>query len=111
MLYSTKIFLERALAFHNDALHVMVGVLLALMAAALARRSLADWLPWLVVLGFELANEVNDYFTERWLNEVPQQFGEITKDIALTLFLPTVLLIVARCCPKVLTGQVTDRQQ
>jgi diacylglycerol kinase len=105
MIYFAKMFLERSLAFHNDALHVMVGMGLALVFAALLRRSLADWLPWLLVLALELANEVNDYFFEIWANEVPQQLGEIAKDIALTMVLPTLVLIVARRWPHLLTGQ------
>ena len=80
-IYSAKMFIERAIAFHNDALHVMAGVILALIAAAVLRRSLAQWLPWLCVLLLELANEVNDYFIEPWPNEVALQLGEIAKDV------------------------------
>ena len=104
-IYFAKMFLERSLAFHNDALHVMAGLGLALVFAALLRRSLADWLPWLIVLALELANEVNDYFFEIWANEVPQQLGEIAKDIALTMALPTLVMIVARRWPHLLTGR------
>lgn len=104
-IYSAKMFVERAMAFHNDALHVMVGLVLALAFAALLRRSLADWLPWLVVLALELANEANDYFFEVWPNEVPQQFGEMAKDVALTMALPTLVLLVAGRWPWLLTGR------
>lgn len=104
-IYFAKMFLERSLAFHNDALHVMAGLGLALVFAALLRRSLADWLPWLLVLGIELVNEANDYFFEIWANEVPQQLGEMAKDIALTIALPTLLLVVARQWPHLLTGR------
>lgn len=105
LVYNTKMFLERSLAFHNDALHVMAGLALALVFAALMRRSLADWLPWLAVLALELVNEANDYFFEIWPNEVPQQFGEIAKDIALTMALPTLMLVVARYWPHLLVGR------
>ncbi len=104
-IYFAKMFLERSLAFHNDALHVMAGMGLVLVFAALLRRSLADWLPWLLVLALELVNEVNDYFFEIWANEVPQQLGEMAKDIALTMALPTLLMIVARRWPHLLTGR------
>lgn len=109
-IYFAKMFLERSLAFHNDALHVMAGLALALVFAALLRRSLADWLPWLLVLALELANEVNDYFFEIWANEVPQQLGEMAKDIALTMVLPTLVLIVARRWPHLLTGRHPGEQ-
>lgn len=101
-IYSAKMFIERAIAFHNDALHVMAGVILALIAAAVLRRSLAHWLPWLCVLLLELANEANDYFIEPWPNEVALQFGEIAKDVALTMALPSLLLVVARLWPHLL---------
>ncbi|MFM6931850.1 MAG: hypothetical protein ACKOUT_06360 [Novosphingobium sp.] len=104
-IYAAKMFVERAAAFHNDALHVMAGLGLALVFAAIFRRSLADWLPWLLVLALELVNEANDYFIETWPNEVPQQFGEITKDILLTMVLPTLLLVIARRWPHLLTGR------
>lgn len=104
-VYDTKMFLERSLAFHNDALHVMAGLALALVFAALMRRSLAQLSPFFAVLALELVNEANDYFFEIWPNEVPQQFGEIAKDIALTMALPTLMLVVARCWPHLLTGK------
>lgn len=103
-IYDTKMFVERSLAFHNDALHVMAGLVLALAFAALLRRSLAHWLPWLAVLALELLNEANDYFFEVWPNEVARQFGEMTKDVALTMALPTLMLVVARCWPHLLSG-------
>lgn len=109
-IYSAKMFVERAMAFHNDALHVMAGLALALAFAAILRRSLADWLPWLGVLALELANEANDYFIETWPNEVPQQFGEITKDILLTMALPTLLLVIARRWPHLLAPQAAPTQ-
>ncbi|PLK26524.1 hypothetical protein [Novosphingobium sp. TH158] len=103
-LYSAKMFVERSVAFHNDALHVIVGLLIALVAAALLRSSLARWRPWLVVLALELLNEANDYLVETWPNEVAQQFGEIAKDIVLTMALPTLMLVIARRWPNLLAG-------
>ncbi|MFM5907215.1 MAG: hypothetical protein ACKOPO_06485 [Novosphingobium sp.] len=104
-IFAAKMFIERSIAFHNDALHAMAGVVLALLAAAVLRRSVAHALPWLVVLVIELVNEANDYFFEPWPNDVARQFGEIAKDIGLTMALPTLLLIVARLWPQLLTGE------
>lgn len=104
-IYDAKIFIERSLSFHNDALHVMAGLALAIVFAAVLRRSLANWLPWLAVLAIELLNEANDYFFEIWTNAVPQQFGEMTKDVALTMAMPTLVLVVARFWPHLLTGR------
>ncbi|MFM5929481.1 MAG: hypothetical protein ACKOPQ_01080 [Novosphingobium sp.] len=104
-VFAAKMFVERSIAFHNDALHVMAGVVLALLAAAVLRRSLAQVLPWFVVLLIELVNEANDYFFEPWPNDVARQFGEMAKDVALTMALPSLLLIVARLWPHLLTGR------
>ncbi len=48
-----------------------------------------------------LANEWNDLYVERWIEQA-MQFGEIAKDIALTMLLPSLLLIVARRFPRLL---------
>lgn len=104
--YRAKSFLEASIAFHDDALHVGGGVLVQLVAAAVLRRSLASWWPWLVVLGLELLNEINDFAIETWPDfDRPRQWGEGAKDVLLTLFLPTLLLIVARRWPRLLTGR------
>lgn len=102
--YRAKTFVEHAIAFSDDALHVFAGVLIQLLAAALLRRSLANWLPWLVVALLEVVNEVVDLWIERW-PDFAEQLGESGKDVLLTLFLPTVLLIVARRWPSLLSGR------
>ena len=102
--YRAKTFVEHAIAFSDDALHVFAGVLLQVLAAAVLRRSLASWLPWLAVALLELANEAVDLWIERW-PDFAEQLGEGGKDVLLTLFLPTVLLIVARRWPRVMAGR------
>ena len=96
-----KVFLTHASGISHDAMHVIAGVAAQLLIAALLRRSLASPWPWLVVLLAELANEWNDLRVERW-PEVAMQFGEIAKDIGLTMLLPSLLLIAARWFPQVL---------
>jgi hypothetical protein len=86
---------------HRDALHVYAAVLIQLAVAALARRSLAALLPWLVVLLFQLANELLDFWAEggpilAWRVE------EAARDSVNTMALPTLLLIVARLAPSLL---------
>ncbi|MGH6787065.1 MAG: hypothetical protein ACREBO_09555 [Novosphingobium sp.] len=103
--FRAKTFLEHSVAFHDDALHVIGGVLVQLIAAALLRRSVASWRPWLAVLALELLNEANDFAIEAWpYVDRPMQWGEGVKDVLLTLALPTVLLVVARRWPGVLSG-------
>jgi hypothetical protein len=76
-------------------------VAVQLVAAAFARRRLAAWWPWLLVLGFELLNEANDLWVEQWPDR-GQQYGEGAKDILLTMLLPTMLMIIARVRPETL---------
>lgn len=97
-----KAFLERFTGVSHDALHVIAGVAVQLILAALFRSSIARFWPWAVVLLAELANEWNDLRIERWPS-LGEQLGEGAKDIALTMLLPTLLLIAARWWPGLLT--------
>ena len=103
-LYQAKTFIEHAIGFSHDALHVLVGVVVQLGIAVLLRRSLRSIWPWLIVLALELGNEWVDLAIERW--PVPaEQFGEGMKDILLTMALPTLLLLVARFRPRWLASR------
>ena len=99
----TKTFIEHMIGFSHDALHVMVGVCLQLLFAGLLRRSARSVGPWLMVLGLELANEWVDLQVEDWPQHA-MQWGESAKDVLLTMALPTLLLIVARYRPRLLSG-------
>jgi hypothetical protein len=96
--YQIKLFLQHSAGITMDATHVIVGVLILLLAARLTRRSVADPLPWLCVFVLELINEASDLWGEQW-PEPGMQYGESAKDILLTMFLPTILLLAARLSP------------
>lgn len=98
-----KTFIEHMIGFSHDALHVLVGVCLQLLFAALFRISARSIGPWLMVLALELANEWSDLYIEVWPQHA-MQWGESAKDVLLTMALPTLLLIVARYRPKLLCG-------
>lgn len=98
-----KTFVEHMIGFSHDALHVLVGVCLQLLFAALFRMSARNIVPWLIVLALELANEWSDLYLEVWPQHA-MQWGESAKDVLLTMALPTLLLIVARYRPKLLIG-------
>lgn len=95
----TKLFLEESLAISAESLHVIVGMLILFLAALLLRKSVASWWPWLVVLAFATLNEVNDLRIDQWPN-LRMQYAESVKDLLLTLFLPTLLMITARYMPQ-----------
>jgi hypothetical protein len=99
--YQAKHAFELGLPVHNDALHVIAGVFVQLIAALLLRRSVASLAPWLITAILAFANEWSDLRTERW-PDLSLQWIESGRDIALTLALPTLLLIVARLRPQLL---------
>ena len=96
--YQIKLFVEHASGISMDALHVIVGFILFLIAARLLRRALTSPAPWFALLLIELANEAYDLHVELWPN-LPSQLGEGAKDILLTMALPTLVLAVARWRP------------
>lgn len=109
--YEIKTMIERAIAFQDDALHVLVGVLFQLGIAIAWRRSIGDARPWLIVLALELVNEASDFAFDRWPHDMfPAQIGESLKDVMLTMLLPTVLLTVSRRWPRLFVeGAISDR--
>lgn len=96
--YEAKMFIEHASVISSDAIHVVVGVLIWIIAAALSRRRLSTWLPWLTVLAAILLNEAVDLSIEHWPS-IGMQLGESTKDVILTIGLPTLLMAVLRLRP------------
>ncbi len=99
--YQLKLFAEHSTGISMDALHVIVGVLLQFMIAYLFRSSLARAMPVLAVLALELINEANDFRVEIW-PDPGMQIGEAVKDVVLTMFIPTLIFLVARHRPKLL---------
>ena len=99
--YQLKLFAQHSTGVSMDALHVIVGVVLQLLLALLFRSSVARPMPLLVVLALALLNEANDFRVEIW-PDPGMQFGEAVKDVVLTMFLPTLIFLVARYRPKLL---------
>lgn len=94
-----KLFLERSLSFSQDALHAVAGVLILLAVAVIMRKPVSNRWPWLVVCVITLINEFVDIRVETW-PEPMMQYAEGAKDLLLTMFLPTVLLLSARLRPQ-----------
>jgi hypothetical protein len=105
--YQVKLFIEHTSGISMDALHILVGFILFLIAARLLRTGMASPRPWLALLVLELINEIYDLHVELW-PDLGSQFGEGAKDILLTMALPTLLLIMARFRPRWLTGHRSD---
>ena len=96
--YEAKMFIERMSLVSSDALHLLVGTLVWLLIAAVLRKPVSKWIPWLILLALIAFNEGVDLWIERWPHP-GMQYGESAKDIALTMIIPTALLIAARVRP------------
>ena len=90
-----KDWLSATVHLTHHQLHLVLGVLLLLAFGRLLRRPLGAWLPLLLVLGLELANEVSD-FLRYWVAGWPWLPEAALIDIALTIALPLVIVLVAR---------------
>ena len=117
--YQVKLFIEHASGISMDALHMLVGFTIFMLAALALKRSVASMLPWLATLVLEIGNEAYDLTVELW-PDLASQLGEAAKDIILTMALPTLLLLVARLRPTLLVDdaqrgladhQVADRPE
>ena len=96
--HQAKLFVEHALDISHDTLHLLAGVLAWLVAALILRRPISSWQPWLWLVVLTAINEVVDMWTEQW-PDVGMQIGEAAKDVALTLFVPSLLMLAARHRP------------
>jgi hypothetical protein len=93
--YQIKLLIKHASGISMDALHILIGFVLFVLAARLLKTSVASPRPWLVLLMLELLNEAYDLHVEIWPN-LATQLGEGIKDILLTMILPTLLAILVR---------------
>jgi hypothetical protein len=106
-----KEWLEAVTRLDMDALHVHAGLLLQLLAAWTFRRSLRSPIPWLIVLGAETVNEIYDLSIDVWPEAVRlSQWGESVKDMINTMIVPTLLMLLARHAPGLLTGRSAKEQ-
>jgi len=98
-----KLFIEHLVTLSHDSIHIIAGLLLWIIAGALLRRPLTSWAPWLCALAAIMWNESVDLVVERW-PERSWQYGEGAKDVLLTMFVPTVIMLAARLRPELFNG-------
>lgn len=108
MLWSQfKIALSGLTGISQDAYHVLVGVVLQLFFAAALRRRVSHLAPWLFVALLAILNEWADLWIDHWPNR-STQWVESVKDVAVTLALPSLLLIVSRVAPVLFAPPADD---
>jgi hypothetical protein len=89
-----KLGLEQSIPFDADWLHLAIGPAILLFAAAVLRKPLSSWVPWLVVAAIALVNETVDLANSRVAPGAA--YCESTTDFLLTMAIPTLMLVVAR---------------
>lgn len=91
--------LAAQLTVEKDALHVYSAFFIQVSVAALFRKSLAHWLPWVAVLALAIGNEALDiqYGEEAQVQE--WQLAGARHDLVNTMILPTLLLLLCRFAP------------
>jgi hypothetical protein len=104
-----KLFLEYSLSMEHDALHVIVGVLVWLVAALVLRRPITSWRPFLWCLAIILWNETVDLWVERW-PDPGRQYGEGAKDLLLTMAVPVILMTAGRLRPQLFGTSMPRRK-
>ena len=97
--YEAKMFIEHTIFFTSDALHILVGMVAWIVIAAVSRRPLSDWRPWLAVLVLLVLNECVDLWAEQWPNKA-MQYGRVGQGRPADDPLPTVLIFAIRLRPK-----------
>lgn len=97
-----KLFIEHSISIENDALHVLVGMLVWVVLGPVLRRPLGSWRPLLWLFAIILWNEAVDLWVEQWPNP-GHQYGEGFKDLMLTIALPTLLTVLIRRQPALFT--------
>ena len=81
------------LSISKDALHIHIGLGIYVAAMLLFRRGPGSIVPWLVVLAFELTNELLDGLHHFSLDT---NMTEALRDIGNTMLWPTIVFLVAR---------------
>jgi hypothetical protein len=107
--YQLKLFIEHASGIEMGSLHVIAGVLIQVATALLLRISVQRWTPWLILLALELLNEFSDLHLDQWPDS-GSQYGEGAKDVLVTMFLPTLLMLTSRLKPALFGDRKRQRR-
>lgn len=90
-----KIWLILTFDLSRDALHIYIGLIVFLGAAALFRRSLGSWLPVSAAIAAAFAGEAWDWIDDAGLGREHVYYSQI-HDLWNTIFWPAALFLLAR---------------
>ena len=89
--------------FEKDALHIYAALFVQVTAAQLSHRSLGHVFPWVAVLALEIINEVIDIVRGGETHLMPWQVVSGVHDLINTMILPTILVLLCRHVPALIT--------
>ena len=90
------------LGISRDAAHVLVGLAIFLLAAAILRRSVLSFWPWFILFCAECVNEINDFWRWGGYEQAPDYLkADLFQDIWLTFLTPALISLIALACPTV----------
>jgi hypothetical protein len=87
-----KDVISQTTGLSHPALHVILGLAIYGLVLAALRCELRNPLPWLILLVLECGNEVIDQFVGAYYDGSPD-FAKSGADMAITMLLPTVVLL------------------
>lgn len=93
-------------AVDHDALQILAAIPVHLGAALVLRRPLSRIVPWLAVLAVGVLNEAVSGFADGVFETA--ELAQSRDDLLLFMSVPTVILIVARFMPGLLTRPPAD---
>lgn len=105
-----KLFISHAMALGQDSIHIILGVALWIVAAALSRRPLTALLPWMCVLGLTVWDQAVDLMLEQGPAR-SAQYAHGAKALLLMMLVPTALIISARLRPELFRGTAPARSR
>jgi len=91
--FRLKNLLEVNFGIHDAVLHFAAGVILQFVFVLLLGLRLSSVRPWMAVCVIQCLNEASDLY---WSGLKEGPISESVLDTALTLFFPSVLLIIAK---------------
>ncbi|MDP8911995.1 MAG: hypothetical protein M3N39_00295, partial [Pseudomonadota bacterium] len=106
--HGVKLLLVEATGVSRDALHVLGGVGGQFFLVLLLRRPLASPLPWGLMFGAALVNELYDFTYD--VGFYLPLWPEALHDLWLTMALPTALFCIARWAPRLLVADAPTRR-
>ena len=79
----------------DPVLHLLLGLAIYLISAAVLKRPLWSWTPWLIAFAFQAINEMADVGRDLMEGDIIRWRGGLI-DTVVTMALPTLILLISK---------------